>query len=216
MNIKELQTAIGTTPDGAWGPASQDALLYHFANLQAKAVTADELQAFADRLGVTLKQLRAVAKVESAGGGFDDQGRPKILFERHYFHRLTDGRWSPSIFSNASSGGYNIGSWSKLLAACGRDPDAAFASASWGKFQVMGAHWSKLAYASPYALAYSCVGSEAGHYELLCRFVETFGLLPSMRELSADPDACRAFAKAFNGPGYRVNSYHTKLAGAMA
>jgi hypothetical protein len=35
--------------------------------------------------------------------------------------------------------------------------------------------------------------------------------------LSANPDDCRAFARAYNGPGYEANgAYHVKLARAMA
>lgn len=215
MEIRELQTVIGTPADGQWGPASRTALLAAFTNAKAPAATDDDIGACAVKLGCTVKQVRAVAKVESAGAGFDNVGRPKILFERHIFHRLTGGKWSVSDFSNAVSGGYSQDSWAKLGAACGKDPDAAFASASWGKFQVLGTHWSKLSYESPYALAHSCVESEAAHYELLARFVLTFGLGGAMKRLSTDPETCRDFASGYNGPGYRANNYHVKLAEAL-
>jgi len=145
MNVSALQVRIGTTPDGQWGPASRQALLDHFTNTNAPAVSAADIEAIATRLGCTVKQVNAVAKVESAGGGFDNSGKPKILFERHWFHRLTGGKWSPMSYSMASAGGYGEPSWGKLSAACGRDPDAAFSSASWGKFQVMGGHWKSWA-----------------------------------------------------------------------
>lgn len=215
MNIAELQKAIGTAPDGKWGPASRAALLDHFTNKSAPAITPGQEQVIADRLSVSLRQLRAVAQVESSGSGFDNQGRPKILFERHYFHRLTDGKWSPAIFSDAKAGGYGDDSWNKLLAAAGRDPDAAFASCSWGQFQVMGAHWKALGYASPFALAASTVKDQAGHYELLTRFIERNNLKGAMAAISTDPEDCRAFARAYNGPAYAKGRYHEKLARAM-
>lgn len=215
MDVRDLQQLVGAKIDGQWGPASRMMLLAHFTNLQAPAATPADIDACASRLNCTPKQLRAVAKVESAGAGFDKQGRPKILFERHIFHRLTDGRYSQTAYSSPVSGGYSEDSWSKLSAACARDVDAAFSSASWGRFQVMGMHWSKLGYSSPYALAHSTVKGEAAHYDLLARFIIAFGLADELRRLSTDPDDCAPFARLYNGPGYRKNSYDTKLAGAM-
>jgi hypothetical protein len=36
-----------------------------------------------------------------------------------------------------------------------------------------------------------------------------------MAALSADPDRCRAFARAYNGSDYEKLGYHAKLAQAM-
>jgi len=215
MNISGLQSRIGTTPDGKWGPKSSAALLAHFTNLAAPAVSPEDIAAYAARLGCKIKQLNAVAKVESAGGGFDKTGKPKILFERHWFHRLTKGKWSVAPFSNPSPGGYGESSWRKLESACAHDPDAAFSSASWGKFQVMGGHWAKLGYPSAYAMAWTTVQSEADHYEMLVRYIEAFGLREELQALSDNPDDCRAFAKGYNGPAYERFDYHEKLAEAM-
>jgi hypothetical protein len=215
MDVKALQTAIGATPDGQFGSLSRAALLTAFTNPRAPAVTADAIDTYAALLGCTAKQLNAVASVESSGSGFDHLGRPKILFERHLFHRITSGRWTPAIFSDPHGGGYTVDSWVKLGAACAHDPDAAFSACSWGKFQVLGAHWSPLHYDSPFALAHSCVESEARQYELLVRFVEANGLAPALRALSTDPETCRAFARAYNGTGYEQFKYHLKLAEAM-
>lgn len=215
MNTFELQKAIGTPADGIFGPNSKKALLLAFSNRSAPAVTDSDIKEFAARLNCTEKQIRAVAKVESAGAGFDSAGRPKMLFERHIFHRETSGRWSVTSFSNPSGGGYSENSWEKLQDACAKDPDAAFSACSWGKFQVMGMHWQKLGYDSPYQLARSTVDTERAHYELLARYIERFGLVDALRKLSTNPEDCRAFAKAYNGPGYEKFSYHTKLASAM-
>ena len=49
-------------------------------------------QAFAEAaqaLGCDVAAVRAVAEVESRGSGFDAQGRPTILYERHVFSRNT-------------------------------------------------------------------------------------------------------------------------------
>lgn len=201
--------------DGIHGPRTRSAMLALFSNMSAPAVTENDIHEIADRLHCSVKQVKAVARVESGGSAFDRNGRPKILFERHYFHRLTEGRWSVAPFSNPKSGGYSEDSWQKLADACARDPWAAFQSASWGRFQVMGAHWSKLGYLSPLSMAWQMRQDEYGHYEALARYVEHFGLLDELRALSSDPDDCRGFAKGYNGPGYERFSYHTKLAEAM-
>ncbi|WP_398457443.1 N-acetylmuramidase domain-containing protein [Sphingomonas albertensis] len=186
-----------------------------FTNTNAPAVTDSEIAAIALRLGCTPKQVRAVAKVESGGAAFDKQGRPKILFERHLFHRLTGGKFSVTSFSNSAGGGYSEDSWEKLTQAACKDADAAFAAASWGRFQVLGMHWKSLGYSSPIDMAYTAVTSEAGHYTMLARYVEANGMKPAIQALSADPETCRAFAKGYNGPAYLQFNYHVKLAEAM-
>lgn len=215
MTIADIQTAIGATPDGQWGQASILAFHTAFRNPSAPAVTSGDVARFADRLGCSVAQLNAVASVESGGGSFDRLGRPKILYERHIFHRLTGGQWSVTAYSNPSGGGYDQDSWAKLAMAIGKAPDAAFSSCSWGRFQVMGKAWGQLGYTSPFELAMSTVKGEAGHYELLCRFIEKNGLADELRSLSADPDDCRPFARLYNGPGYEANAYHSKLARAL-
>lgn len=215
MTVEELQHALGVVADGKFGPVSKAALIAKFSNPNAPAVTPADMTILASRLGCTVQQIKAVAQVESGGSGFDNSGRPKILYERHLFHRLTGGKWSPSPFSLASGGGYNEPSWDKLASACARDPDAAFSAASWGKFQVLGTHWSKLGYASPYELAHSTVDSEYAHYELLVRYIETFGLVDDIRRISSDPADCIGFAQGYNGPAFRRFDYHTKIARGM-
>lgn len=210
------QHGASIAEDGIIGPASRAAVSAVFSNLSAPAITDAELTEMASRLGCSLKQLRAVATVESGGSGFDKQGRPKILFERHYFHRLTNGEWSTTSFSNPKGGGYAEDSWAKLAAACAKDPWAAFQSCSWGKFQIMGSHWRTLGYLSPLSMAWMMRQDEYGHYDALVRFIEANGLRDEMARLSSNPDHCRAFARAYNGPQYERFSYHEKLARAMA
>jgi len=220
MNGKDLQTWLNAhgqsiTVDGKPGQATRAAIVSAFTNLQAAAITDDQVTCFATRLGVGAKNVRAAASVESAGSGYDRQGRVKLLYERHIFWRLTVGKFGVTLYSDPNRGGYDHDSWDKLGRACAADPDAAFASASWGKFQVLGTYWHDLGYASPIDLAYSTVTSEAGHYELFCRYIEHFGLTDELAALSTNPDDCRAFAKAYNGRAYEQNNYHVKLARAM-
>lgn len=198
------------------GNKSRDALLATFTNPKAPAISSADETKFAKRLKVSLKQLRAVAKVESSGGGYDNKGRPKILYERHKFHKYTGGVWSIATFSNPVGGGYSESSWDKLLGAIVTGAvDAAFMACSWGKFQVLGEYWDDFGFSSPFEFAHSNVANEAAHYEILCHYIEHNKLQDEMAMLSTDPETCRAFAKAYNGKNYAKLGYHTKLAKAM-
>lgn len=220
MTVTELQQWLvrrgqNIVVDGKGGPATRAAIVAAFTNTAAPAVTPAEIEAFAAEIGCTAKQLSAIATVESAGGGFDTHGRPKLLFERHYFYRLTQGAHGITSYSNPHGGGYSEDSWEKLGLAAGKDPDAAFASASWGKFQIMGAHWNLLGFSSSLGMAYQMSRSEAGHYSALVHFIRANHMEGKVKALSTDPATCVAFAKAYNGPGYKQNRYDEKLAAAM-
>lgn len=220
MNLTELQQWLisrgqAIIPDGQGGPATRAAIKAAFVNKSAPAVTPAEVEAFAAELGCSVKQVAAVAKVESAGGGFDNDGRPKILFERHKFYQATEGRYGTTFFSYPKRGGYGEDSWEKLAQAACRDPDAAFASASWGKFQVMGFHWHALGYASSLDMAFSMTQSEAAHYRALVGFIKANKLVAAVRKLSTNPADCVAFARGYNGAAFADNKYDRKLADAM-
>ena len=216
MDIVGLQHAIGVIEDGQFGPASKAALIAALSNRNAPAATPADIVVVASRLGASLAQLRAVANVESSGGGFDLQGRPKILFERHLFFRQTQGRYGVTSYSSPDGGGYAESSWGKLTDACARDPEAALGACSWGKFQVLGLYWSSFGYASVWELAHSLTLGEAAHYELFARFIEHNNLKDELRSVSSNPEDCRAFASGYNGKGYREFSYHTRIAKWMA
>lgn len=218
LNLKGWKPQL--VVDGVGGPATRAAVLGLFANRNAPAVTGADIAAFAARLGCTPRQLNAVAAVESSGGGFLDSGHPKILWERHYFWRRL--RLRIPLISDPAPGGYTLDadrdgvndSWEKLAEACCTAPGWAFESASWGKFQIMGAWWQKLGYASAIDFAWSMRESEAGHYEALVRYVERFGLVAAIRAIDGNPMNARAFARMYNGPGFAKFNYDSKIAAA--
>lgn len=216
MNVTDLQRLIGAEPDGQFGPASRTALLSHFSNRPAEPLSPAEIAGAAARLGCSVLQLKAVRFVESSGSGFDRAGRPKILFERHKFHKFTGGAFSPSTFSQRVGGGYELNSWTKLASAIATGHvDAAFMACSWGAFQIMGEWWDECDYGSAYDLAWACAQDEAGQLDLLCRYIEHFGLQDEMRAITSNPETCRAFAAAYNGAGYAKGGYHIKIAERM-
>lgn len=220
MNVADLQAWLNShgqivIVDGIAGPQTRSAISAAFANDCAPAMTEDDISILAARLRCSTKQIKAVAKVESSGRSYDDLGRPKMLFERHKFHQLTGGKYSVTPFSNPQGGGYNEDSWVKLTRAACSDVQAAFASASWGRFQVLGLHWELLKYPSALEMAYSSVTGEAAHYEMLARYVEHFELQGAIGQLSTDPRDNELFARLYNGPTFKRFSYDTKLAAAM-
>jgi hypothetical protein len=226
MKLKDFQKWLNAhgasiAEDGLRGPETRAAILKVFSNLRATRVTDADIARYAARLGGTVKQVRAVAKVESAGGGFNDQGQPKALYERHYAYKRVAVKIP--LLSDPVPGGYTIDadknglndSWEKIADMAMRNPLVGFESASFGMFQIMGAWAERLGYANAIEFAYSMVAGEAGHYESLIRYVERMGLTAAFRKLSTNPADCVAFAKAYNGPGYAKNAYDRKLAAAM-
>ena len=67
-----------------------------FVDADGLEPTPAALKAAAKRLGVNVAAIRAVYHVESGGSSFYDNGDPKTLFERHYFHQFTDGKYDKS------------------------------------------------------------------------------------------------------------------------
>ncbi len=206
--------------DGSVGGTSISELMRLFANKNAEKITDAEIVQIARRLGASVAQVKAFAKVESGKSGFFKSGRPKILWERHYFWRRIRIK-IPGI-SNPKPGGYTLDanrnkvndSWEKLCHGCKRDPVAAFESASWGKFQVMGAHWKSLGYDSVFEFAWSMREGEVGHYQAFERFIRVNGLVPHLKRVSGRAVDNVPLVKRYNGPAYAKNNYHNKLARA--
>jgi len=169
----------------------------------------------AQKLGCEAAAVRAVIDVES-NGGFLPDGRPKILFERHYFSRLTNGRFNGSHpgISNSQWGGYGAGGahqYDRLAEAVALDRDAALRSASWGLFQIMGDHCNALGFANADAFVSAMVSGEAAQLDAFVSFVKVNGLAD---ELIRHDWA--GFARRYNGPAFKANRYDSKLAAAYA
>lgn len=225
--VAALQLKLNTLgadlePDGRGGPKTRAAAIETFRNLSAPAATAVDIQRTAEKLGGSLKQLRAVSLVESRGGGWDDTGLLKALYERHYAWRRF--KVILPFLSNPTSGGYttdadndNINdSWEKVADGACKWGQISFEFASWGKFQIMGAWWKKLGYPSVIDFVWQLSRSEATHYDAVARYIQVNNLTQAFRNLSTDPRTCEAFARGYNGRNYAEKGYHLKLAAKMA
>jgi hypothetical protein len=175
----------------------------------------DAIADAAKKLDCEVASVRAVIDVESRGGFLPD-GRPKILFERHYFSRLTKGQFNASHpdISNPKWGGYGAGGahqYDRLNEAIALNRDAALRSASWGLFQIMGDHCTSLGFADSDAFVAAMVSGEPAQLDAFVGFVKLNRLDD---ELSRRDWA--GFARGYNGPAYRENRYDDKLAAAYA
>lgn len=171
----------------------------------------------AELLNCDVAAIRAVDEVESRGRGFQSNGMPVILYEPHIFHRYTAGRfdvehpdlsypkWKPGAY------GASYTQWPKFLRAYRLDADAAVMACSWGRFQLMGFNHKACGFETPFAFREAMERDEREHLLAFCRFVQHAGLADELRRHD-----WKAFAKGYNGVGYAVNKYDSKLASAFA
>jgi len=166
-------------------------------------------------LSCTVAAVRAVAQVESAGGGFYADKRPKILFERHIFHARTKGKYTAehSNISWPKRGGYlgGVREYDRLKEALALDRKAALESASWGKFQVMGFNCSTCGFSDVEEFVKAMVSGEAA---------QLAGFVAFIKKNKLDDELVRrdwaGFARGYNGTSYAENKYDKKLADAYA
>ena len=222
LNIRRVEVGLPRIGvDGLYGPGTRNAVFETFRNLRADPATPADLNLVAARLGGTPKQVAAVGIVEGGSRGWDNSGLLLCLYERHYMWKRLQVKIP--FLSDPSPGGYTIDadkdgvndSWEKVADSCRHNPIAAFESASWGRFQIMGAHWKSLGYTSPYDFVWKLSRNEGEHFRAMAAFVEKNGLVNAFRQLSTNPENCRAFARGYNGGGYAKGNYHGKLALAM-
>jgi hypothetical protein len=155
--------------------------------------------------------LWAVLAVETSGCGFLPDRRPKILFERHIFSRLTNGQFDaddPDV-SAPTPGGYGPGGanqYTRLEVAIQLDQDAALQSASWGLGQIMGMNHQAAGYAAALDMVTAFVASEDNQLQGMAQFISASAMAPTLRGHD-----WAGFARRYNGPNYAKNNYNGQL-----
>lgn len=166
-------------------------------------------------LGVSEPEVWAVLTVETRGFGFFHNRRPQILFERHIFHRLTEGKYDnqDSGISNSSPGGYigGPGEYKRLEKAISLGREAALQSASWGIGQVMGFNYKVTGFNSVEEMVTAMVKNEDSQLQAVANFIKTNNLAGALQRQS-----WASFARGYNGRGFKKNEYDTRLAAAYA
>ncbi|UFS64407.1 N-acetylmuramidase domain-containing protein [Paracoccus denitrificans] len=168
-------------------------------------------------IGVGEDEIRAVIEVETSGGGFDSQGRPKMLFEPHRFYlelgpgqKRTAAEASGLAYQKWGTKPYPKDSYPRLALAIKIDANAALRSASWGLGQILGSNHKAAGFATPGDMVEAFCHSEAAQLEAMISFIISEGLDDELRRHDWS-----AFARGYNGPGYATHGYHTKLAAAF-
>ena len=184
--------------------------------------------------------LKAISIVESGGNSSfwrlnkgDGAHIPAILFERHYFSKMTKGSYNETFPDISWPIGYRtqkkltakdkiipfgevkeldiysdrVSAYLRLIEAYRFDPDAALRSCSWGKFQVMGDNFAACGVADIEEFINSMSTSEYEQLRMLSGFVQNKSRLWT----AVKNKDWKEIALNYNGPGYKTFSYDTKL-----
>lgn len=179
---------------------------------RAAAISNDDMAALASRLGCHPATLEAIAEVESAGFGWFDDGRIKILPEPHKFHEylpqarraeaLRRGLATTSFKATKAAGHYRAmtngpgpryGLLDKMIAY---DASAAFMAISVGKFQIMGFNHETCGFPTARAMFDAFVDSEANQLAAFGRFLVNKGLKDELARSDFE-----AIETGYNGGG---------------
>lgn len=180
---------------------------------KSKALSQDGLTSASDKLSVRAPEIWTVLTVETAGSGFLADRRPRILFERHIFSRLTNGKFDISDVSNPDAGGYGesgANQFLRLANAVALHRNAALQSASWGLAQVMGMNFASAGFKDVETMVREMSDSEDAQLHAFVGFLQTNKLDTHLKSHN-----WTSFARGYNGPNFAKNEYDTKLAEAF-
>ena len=175
----------------------------------ACALSSDGLAAVAGNLGVNAPEIWTVLAVETSGCGYLPDRRPQILYERHIFHRLTQGQYDDGDISDPSPGGYGaMGAhqYDRLAAAMAEDTDAALQSASWGIGQIMGENYAGAGFQNVEDMVTAMCASEDQQLAAMASFLVNNNLQTALAVHDWS-----TFAHGYNGPNYAINHYDVRL-----
>ena len=167
----------------------------------ATPLAAEDVAAAAGKLNCEPAAIWAVCDIESAGGGFLPDKRPKILFEAHIFGQLTQHRWdtthpniSAPVWNRALYGADGAHQYDRLAEAIGLDRAAALQSASWGMFQILGMNYTVCCFAGVEEYVAAMCDSEGTQLSAFAEFCRHGGL-----DRFLDTHDWAQFALGYNG-----------------
>jgi len=154
-----------------------------------------DYQIAAIKLGCSASAIKAVGMIESNGDGFTSTGVVKTRLESQFLARYqaASGKAPKSFLTFSSAYAY--------------DKRSAILSTSFGEFQVMGFNYKIAGYTSPESYYNSVKDSAVSQLNSFVNFCKANKLGQYLRDKN-----WAAFAYRYNGPGYKANSYDTKLA----
>lgn len=230
--LKDFQRKNNLVVDGICGTKTWMVLFEkekQVLDITSKFLSEKDLVDFSTQFNLELASVKAVNEVESSGKGFLVSGQPRILFEGHVFWReLVKRNINPQTLLKPGVEDVLYESWTKKYykggaaeytrldkaAGLADNPlvhDAAYCSASWGAFQIMGFHYQKLGFSSIDQFTADMFKNEREHLNAFGKFlsVSSFSGKKLLDWLSEKNWA--KFAEGYNGSGFRQNKYDLKL-----
>jgi len=223
--IKDFQRKVVrlSNPDGIvspHGPTMRN--LHHHSNTvkpiklnfntDVQELTEEMYLSAAKALNCEVAAVKAVVITESkVTGAFDAQRRPTILYERHYFSSLTNGKYDKSHPEISGPRYQHYGKFSiqydRLNKAIALDRQAALKSASWGAFQIMGNNYKTAGYESIEKFVEGMNTITGQVYAFVNHISNTPVLLNAIRNKN-----WAKFSYYYNGSGYKEKHYDTQMA----
>jgi len=177
----------------------------------ALALSTDGLGAVSQKLGVHAPEIWTVLAVETSGCGYLPDLRPQILYERHIFHRLTQGQYDDGDISDPTPGGYGPSGahqYDRLALAIAKDRTAALQSCSWGIGQIMGENYALAGFTDVEQMVAAMSQSEDQQLAAMGNF-----LVSSRLNGPLQAHDWASFARGYNGANYAINRYDIRLNG---
>lgn len=182
--------------------------LNHACSGKGLLISEEAYKKEADRLGIEVAMIKAIAKQESKKSSFWEPGQATILYERHVMwdqlaadmklstEELRQLQKDDPGLVNKKGEGYGTYSmqYKKLEDAKKIDYACAVKSCSWGKFQVMGYHYA-IAFESAEEMEQAVNTCELQQFYFFIAYLEnTHGLIKAMKEKDWED-----IAKKYNG-----------------
>lgn len=186
--------------------------------MEDKKLTDDQIITAAKKLNIEPAMIKAFAEVESAGNGFLNDGRPKILFEGHIFYKLLiKYGFNPMqyekgneevLYEKWDKSKYFGGEYEyvRLEKAKKINEEIALMSASWGMFQIMGFNYRLCEYVTINDFVLDMYKNEEKHLQAVMLFLKNRGIIDHLMK-----KAFSFIALDYNGPRFYENKYHEKL-----
>jgi hypothetical protein len=102
-----------------------------------------------------------------------------------------------------------VAEYDRMNKAATINKEAAWSSASWGMFQIMGFNYKLCGYNTVQEYVQAIKASSNNHLVSFAHFLKNTGIDKPLRELD-----WAGFASRYNGPGYQQNQYDVKLQNA--
>lgn len=181
-------------------------------------ISDEEYKAAATILNCDPQTVKTITDVESHDNGFVGPGKPLILFEGYVFwyqlkkrgidplkyvknnEDILYPKWTKQYYKGG------IKEYDRLNKAIKINKEAAYASASYGLFQLMGFNYAVCGCSSIDEFVAKNSQSEGEQLLLFCAFLKK-----NKWDIYLHNKDWKSFAKHYNGPLYAQNNYDKKL-----